>query len=231
MAEWCERRDSNSHRLPHWNLNPARLPIPPLSLEIHIKLSGHIEHQIILQNKPLKASLSYQILIVKTCYDVLTIKSRFIRNLSMLHRPYRTILLLTVITSLSLLSLCSYANEVNITKVVDEQGLLTAVTITTPKVVFQVGVNGSLNQIELNNRKLAQMKSFTKLIGRQLAPQPSGLIIKKYPKSVFDGNGGKVAKVNGIRITYYSCMANNSTLTGVTRYGEKNGLSGEFPIT
>src|SRR5688572_862568 len=27
----CERRDSNSHRLPYWNLNPARLPIPPLS--------------------------------------------------------------------------------------------------------------------------------------------------------------------------------------------------------
>ena len=28
---WCERRDSNSHGLPHWILNPARLPIPPLS--------------------------------------------------------------------------------------------------------------------------------------------------------------------------------------------------------
>src|SRR5690606_37964022 len=28
---WCERRDSNSHRLPYWNLNPARLPIPPRS--------------------------------------------------------------------------------------------------------------------------------------------------------------------------------------------------------
>ena len=28
---WYERRDSNSHGLPHWNLNPARLPIPPLS--------------------------------------------------------------------------------------------------------------------------------------------------------------------------------------------------------
>ena len=28
---WCERRDSNSHGLPHWHLKPARLPIPPLS--------------------------------------------------------------------------------------------------------------------------------------------------------------------------------------------------------
>ena len=32
-GEWCERRDSNSHGLPHWNLNPARLPVPPLSLK------------------------------------------------------------------------------------------------------------------------------------------------------------------------------------------------------
>src|SRR5688572_12872195 len=31
VAGWCERRDSNSHGLPHWNLNPARLPVPPLS--------------------------------------------------------------------------------------------------------------------------------------------------------------------------------------------------------
>src|SRR5574337_221577 len=30
-APWCERRDSNPHGLPHWNLNPARLPVPPLS--------------------------------------------------------------------------------------------------------------------------------------------------------------------------------------------------------
>ena len=26
---WCGRGDSNPHGLPHWNLNPARLPIPP----------------------------------------------------------------------------------------------------------------------------------------------------------------------------------------------------------
>src|SRR5690554_1790848 len=31
MKGWCERRDSNSHGLPRWNLNPVRLPIPPLS--------------------------------------------------------------------------------------------------------------------------------------------------------------------------------------------------------
>ena len=30
-AGWCERGDSNPHALRHWNLNPGRLPIPPLS--------------------------------------------------------------------------------------------------------------------------------------------------------------------------------------------------------
>ena len=28
---WCERRDSNPHAVRRWNLNPVRLPIPPLS--------------------------------------------------------------------------------------------------------------------------------------------------------------------------------------------------------
>src|SRR5690606_38290934 len=28
---WCERGDSNPHALRHWNLNPGRLPIPPLT--------------------------------------------------------------------------------------------------------------------------------------------------------------------------------------------------------
>src|SRR5881275_1100571 len=26
---WCARRESNPHILRYWNLNPARLPIPP----------------------------------------------------------------------------------------------------------------------------------------------------------------------------------------------------------
>jgi hypothetical protein len=29
---WCGRRDLNPHDLRHWNLNPARLPIPPRPL-------------------------------------------------------------------------------------------------------------------------------------------------------------------------------------------------------
>ncbi len=28
-AHWCGRRDSNPHNFRHWNLNPARLPVPP----------------------------------------------------------------------------------------------------------------------------------------------------------------------------------------------------------
>ena len=30
-STWCERRDSNPHAFRRWNLNPVRLPIPPLS--------------------------------------------------------------------------------------------------------------------------------------------------------------------------------------------------------
>ena len=29
--KWCERGESNPHTLGYWILNPARLPIPPLS--------------------------------------------------------------------------------------------------------------------------------------------------------------------------------------------------------
>ena len=41
-----ERRDSNSHRLPYWNLNPARLPIPPLSRVDNSEISSHCASQI-----------------------------------------------------------------------------------------------------------------------------------------------------------------------------------------
>ncbi len=34
VNDWCGRRDSNSHTLRHWNLNPACLPIPPLPLTV-----------------------------------------------------------------------------------------------------------------------------------------------------------------------------------------------------
>ena len=35
MSAWCGRRDSNPHNFRHWNLNPARLPIPPRPREKH----------------------------------------------------------------------------------------------------------------------------------------------------------------------------------------------------
>src|SRR5512134_2499119 len=40
-GRWCERRDSNSHGFPHWNLNPARLPVPPLSRCSSPGVKGH----------------------------------------------------------------------------------------------------------------------------------------------------------------------------------------------
>ena len=37
ISVWCGRRDLNPHELLHWNLKPARLPIPPRP---HIKLNA-----------------------------------------------------------------------------------------------------------------------------------------------------------------------------------------------
>jgi hypothetical protein len=53
---WCERRDSNSHGSPRWNLNPVRLPIPPLS---QIRL----DYQSVIQScKDLDKSLALNLL-------------------------------------------------------------------------------------------------------------------------------------------------------------------------
>ena len=35
VSAWCGRRDSNPHNFRHWNLNPARLPVPPRPREQH----------------------------------------------------------------------------------------------------------------------------------------------------------------------------------------------------
>ena len=40
---WCERGESNPYRLPYWILNPARLPVPPLSQAGEKAISGMID--------------------------------------------------------------------------------------------------------------------------------------------------------------------------------------------
>ncbi len=62
--KWCERRDSNSHRLPYWNLNPARLPVPPLSQK-----QGGIIKQPTYLVKTQKESLLYNVLILSGVND------------------------------------------------------------------------------------------------------------------------------------------------------------------
>ena len=39
---WCERRDSNPHAFRRWNLNPVRLPIPPLSRSLNYNRKEHL---------------------------------------------------------------------------------------------------------------------------------------------------------------------------------------------
>ena len=40
---WCGRKDSNLHGVTHWNLNPARLPVPPRP---HMQLESRAERLV-----------------------------------------------------------------------------------------------------------------------------------------------------------------------------------------
>src|SRR5690606_1071477 len=59
---WCERRDSNSHGLPHRILNPARLPIPPLSREFRLFLQPVVRPTILpfCSPAPVRRARRYQ---------------------------------------------------------------------------------------------------------------------------------------------------------------------------
>ena len=54
-SAWCGRRDSNPHNFRHWNLNPARLPIPPRPQSMHSgsmpRCGGRITWPIGLRSK------------------------------------------------------------------------------------------------------------------------------------------------------------------------------------
>src|SRR5581483_406055 len=43
-SAWCGRRDSNPHNFRHWNLNPARLPVPPRPLRSASSPAAMPEH-------------------------------------------------------------------------------------------------------------------------------------------------------------------------------------------
>ncbi len=43
MRTWCGKRDLNSHNRSYWNLNPARLPIPPLPHQQFANLNSKLE--------------------------------------------------------------------------------------------------------------------------------------------------------------------------------------------
>src|ERR1700722_422582 len=46
---WCGRRDLNPHDFRHWNLNPARLPIPPRPLWAALDASRTAERRGLYQ--------------------------------------------------------------------------------------------------------------------------------------------------------------------------------------
>ena len=66
---WCGRRDSNPHNFRHWNLNPARLPIPPRpqedkkrSIKVGRHAAGGVYHEPSLRSNFLFASAACHIM-------------------------------------------------------------------------------------------------------------------------------------------------------------------------
>ena len=96
-------------------------------------------------------------------YKVLIIKTAPKDSL-MQHRHQPLLLLL-------LLPLCSQASEFNVTKVIDNEGLLTGVTIATPTINLHVSVHGALEVIREDAKKTPTAKLLAKLaIKKKTAP-------------------------------------------------------------
>jgi len=147
-------------------------------------------------------------------------------------RPNKLLIISTLIFNLSMIPLIGNAAlKTTITKVVDRNGNLNGVVVKTPQVVFYVTVYGRLANITPNNPTLIRAQRIAQALGTKV-PQGKPLKIKYYPKSQLDGNGGKVVEVNGIRINYYTCMANSRILIG-TRNNANNPMPsprGNSPI-
>lgn len=148
------------------------------------------------------------------------------------HAFNKTRIFFTMALSLSTIPLIANAADAKITKVVDDNSELRGVIVATPQVVFYVTVYGNLEKITPNNPALIKAQRFARVLGKRTLQPKVPLTIKYYPTSQFNGNGGKVAQVNGIRINYYACITNNETLTGVHNYGNTiHNISGNFPVT
>ncbi len=130
----------------------------------------------------------------------------------------------------------TYALDAAINKVVDANGQIQAVLITTPEVIFQVSVYGFLEKVSPNDPKAAAYQRLNQALGDHPIPPPPSkpLEIKYYPPSALDGNAGKISEVNGIQVVYYSCSASNPTLNSI-QYGGQTinpaANNGASPLT
>lgn len=150
---------------------------------------------------------------------------------TMNHSFNKILILLNLACGSFMIPLVGNATETQVTKAIDSKGNFRGVVVRTPQVLFYVTVYGNLAKFAPNTPALLEAQHFAQALGKKPVPIKA-LKIEYYPQSQFDGNGGKVAQVNGIRINYYPCMANNETLTGVQNDSNtQRGLSGSFPVT
>lgn len=125
-----------------------------------------------------------------------------------------------IIALLVALPFSSQALDATITKVVNSNGFLDAVLITTPDAIIRVNVYGIIEKVSPNNPKITQENALREALNKPPAPYPNQPTLTYYPLSPMDGNGGKVASINGIVVAYYPCTAANQTLNSVNYYGQ-----------
>src|SRR3990167_1699067 len=110
-----------------------------------------------------------------------------------------------------------------VTKTISPQGQVSGVQVANDTLAFEVDVNGTLLKVEPVKSASTVTTPSTPVVPAVVTPGMSiqttsqPLQIQYYPAGSSDGNGGKVASVNGIPVLYYPCdsgfqiMARNPT--------------------
>jgi hypothetical protein len=125
-----------------------------------------------------------------------------------------------MIAALFVLPFSSQALDATITKIVNNNGFLEGVLITTKDAVIRVNVYGIIEKVTPNNPKVDQENALREALNKPPMPYPNKLELKYNPVSAMDGNGGKITAINGITVAYYPCTAANQTFNSVQYYGQ-----------
>ncbi|ACJ18590.1 hypothetical protein [Coxiella burnetii] len=130
--------------------------------------------------------------------------------------------LLNIFSIIFLSTLTSLAwADMTVTKRVDRYGFLQGVLLQSKDVSFRVNTYGYLESVTPHDPKHEALIRLDKIIGKeQVLSSAQKLSIKYYPASALNGNGGKIAEANGIRVSYYPC-APATCFSNAHYYGQK----------